>query len=167
MSNMNPRRRKAILSLTFAIFLLILNQQFHFIQQQQFLHQVRWILVEQYRILAMLSLLLLNRRRRFTRGQQRLVWKWPRPQEWFNHLCRNAALGPLWTSHFRVSRRTFVSLCRLLQLDLMKQDTNMREAFPVETRVAAGLWRLANGNTYLEQRSSVWNGKINSAECIY
>ena len=81
----------------------------------------------------MLSLLLLNRRRHLTRRQQRLVWKWPRPQEWFNHLRRNAALGPLWTSHFRVSRRTFVSLCRLLQRDLMKQDTNMREAFPVET----------------------------------
>ena len=135
MSNMNPRRRKAILSLTFAIFLLILNQQFHFIHQQQILHQVRWIfLVEQYRILAMLSLLLLNRRRRLTRRQQRLVWKWSRPQEWFNHLRRNAALGPLWTLHFRVSRRSFVSLCRLLQRDLMKQDTKMQEAFSVETR---------------------------------
>ena len=131
---MNPRRRKAVLSLTFAIFLLILNQQFHFIHQQQILHQVRWIFsVEQYRILAMLSPLLLNRRRRLTKRQQRLVWKWPRPQEWFNHLRTNAALGPLWTSHFRVPRRTFVSLCRLLQRDLMKQDTNMREASSVET----------------------------------
>ena len=131
---MNPRRRKAVLSLTFAIFLLILNQQFHFIHQQQTLHQVRWIFsVEQYRILAMLSPLLLNRRRRLTRRQQQLVWKWPRPQEWFNHLRTNAALGPLWTSHFRVPRQTFVSLCRLLQRDLMKQDTNMREASSEET----------------------------------
>ena len=31
----------------------------------------------------------------------------------------------------------------------MKQDTNVREAFPVETRVAIIVWRLATGNTQL------------------
>ena len=41
----------------------------------------------------------------------------------------------------------------------MKQDTNMREAFPVETRVAAGLWRLATGNTYLSSGLQFGMGK--------
>ena len=41
----------------------------------------------------------------------------------------------------------------------MKQDTNMRETFPVETRVAAGLWRLATGNTYLSSGLQFGMGK--------
>ena len=41
----------------------------------------------------------------------------------------------------------------------MKQDTNMRVAFPVETRVLAGLWRLATGNTYLSGGIQFWIGK--------
>ena len=107
----------------------------------------------------MLSLLLLNRRRRLTRRQQRLVWKWSRPQEWPNHLRRNAALGPLWTSHFRVSRRTFVSLCRLLQRDLMKQDTNMRETFPVETH---NLLFILPEALFLRARKWVFQESINA-----
>ena len=31
----------------------------------------------------------------------------------------------------------------------MKQDTNVQEAFPVETQVAIIVWRLATGNTEL------------------
>ena len=52
-----------------------------------------------------------------------------------------------------------VSLCRLLESDLMKQDTSMQEAFPVETQVTAGLWRLATGNTYLSSGLQFRMGK--------
>ena len=54
----------------------------------------------------------------------------------------------IWREHFRISRHTFQFVCNLVGPHLLRQDTNMRRAIPVEKRVAVALWRLATGNSY-------------------
>ena len=69
-------------------------------------------------------------------------------QWWFQELLRNRNLDCLWKSHFRITRNTFDELSWLLGDQIRKNNANMRDAVPVETRVAVGLWRLANGDGY-------------------
>lgn len=54
----------------------------------------------------------------------------------------------IWREHFRVSRQTFRYICDLVGHHLLRQDTNMRRAIPVERGVGVALWRLATGNSY-------------------
>ena len=54
----------------------------------------------------------------------------------------------IWREHFRVSRQTFRYICDLVGHHLLRQDTNMRRAIPVERGVGVALWRLARGNSY-------------------
>ena len=54
----------------------------------------------------------------------------------FTQICsaRNSVDVTLW-----IRRRTFATLCRLLQRELMKQNNNNSRRISVETRVATGL----------------------------
>lgn len=76
----------------------------------------------------------------------------------------------LWREHFRVNRNTFHFICGLVGSQMMRQDTILRQAIPVEKRVAVALWRLATGNssliaifthgTSLQRKATYGKGKI-------
>ena len=53
-----------------------------------------------------------------------------------------------WKENFRISRRTFEYIVRVVGLDLAKIDTRLRQCIHVNKRVAVALWRLATGDTY-------------------
>ena len=91
---------------------------------------------------------LVHDRRAFRQRNRRRAWAWPRPQNWFRVLLANRDMDSLWKVHFRVTRSTFNALCDLVRGDLQKQHTRMRSPVSVEERVAAGLWRLATGDSF-------------------
>ncbi|XP_077523192.1 uncharacterized protein LOC144134077 [Amblyomma americanum] len=74
--------------------------------------------------------------------RDRCLWAYPRGSSWWEttqpHLSEDDFRG-----HFRMNRHTFnyvVSVC-----DCMRHvDTNMRDAIPLEKRVAIGIYRLAS-----------------------
>ena len=53
-----------------------------------------------------------------------------------------------WKENFRFARATFEYICSLVGPAFRLQDTHMRDAIPVDKRVGASLWRLANGECY-------------------
>ena len=80
--------------------------------------------------------------------RRKSVWVLARPQFWFENMVLNQYEDNLWREHFRVSRETFRYICDLVGHHLVRQDTNMRRAIPVQKRVGVALWRLATGNSY-------------------
>ena len=102
------------------------------------------------RFLHLLQLLyLFHRARRMLVGRQpRRAWVFPRPQNWFQQLLNNRALDFWWKENFRVSRATFEFICQRVGPVIQRQSTRMRDAIPVNKRVAASLWRLATGDCY-------------------
>ena len=102
------------------------------------------------RFLHSLQLLyLFHRARRMLVGRQpRRAWVFPRPQNWFQQLLNNRALDFWWKENFRVSRATFEFICQRVGPVMQRQSTRMRDAIPVDKRVAASLWRLATGDCY-------------------
>ena len=80
--------------------------------------------------------------------RRKVAWVLERPQFWFEHMLLNQHANNIWREHFRISRQTFQFICDLVGPHLVRQDTNMRRAIPVEKRVAVALWRLATGNSY-------------------
>ena len=48
-----------------------------------------------------------------------------------------------WKENFRISRKIFQYIVRLVGPDLAKEDTTMRKALSVEKRIAVALERLA------------------------
>ncbi|XP_031557719.1 protein ANTAGONIST OF LIKE HETEROCHROMATIN PROTEIN 1-like [Actinia tenebrosa] len=91
---------------------------------------------------------LLSIQRRNRPRRRKLAWVYPRPQFWFEELLNNRNLDHLWREHFRVNRNTFDFICGIVGPYMSKQDTILRQAIPVEKRVAIALWRLATGNSY-------------------
>ena len=97
--------------------------------------------------LQMLYLFYRTRRMQVARRPRR-AWVFPRPQNWFHELLNNRALDHWWKENFRVSRATFEYICRLVGPAIARRNTRMRDAVPVEKRVAVSLWRLATGECY-------------------
>ena len=60
----------------------------------------------------------------------------------------NRALDYEWKKHFRVNRETFEYIGVLLREQMEKQDTQFRDAVPVEKRAAIALWRFGIGECY-------------------
>ena len=81
---------------------------------------------------------------------RRRVWAWPRPQNWFDVLLVSPGMESLSKPYFQMSRKTYDELCNVFRADLIKQDTRMRRPVSVEKRMAVGLWRLANRDTYMK-----------------
>ena len=50
-----------------------------------------------------------------------------------------------WLENLRMSKATFVYVCDELRSSVEKTDTSMRQAIPVEQRVALTLWFLSTG----------------------
>ena len=79
---------------------------------------------------------------------ERRFWSLPRPQNWFSVLMSRRDLDFWWKDHFRVSRRTFMSIVEIVRPFMTTQDNNFRPATLVEKKVAAALWCLATGESY-------------------
>ena len=60
----------------------------------------------------------------------------------------NRTCAEEWKENFRMSRCHFLELCERLRPRLTGQNTNMRDALPVETKVAATLYYLADESKY-------------------
>ena len=79
----------------------------------------------------------------------RRFWELPRPDEiWFDVLLRRRDLDYCWKEHFRVNRSTFMKIVDLVRPHMETKNTNYRPACMLEKKVAAALWRLANGHSY-------------------
>ena len=92
----------------------------------------------------MLYLFYRNRRLQVA-SRPRHAWIFPCPQNWFQELVNNRALDHWWEENFRVSQGTFECICRLVGPAIVRQNTTMCDAVPVEKRVAVSLWRLVTG----------------------
>ena len=53
-----------------------------------------------------------------------------------------------WHENFRMSKSTFMYICREITPEIKKEDTKFRKAISVEKRVAITMWRLATGSDY-------------------
>ncbi|XP_017475959.1 PREDICTED: putative nuclease HARBI1 isoform X1 [Rhagoletis zephyria] len=79
-------------------------------------------------------------------SERRLIWKKERTQSFFEKDCQKGD-EVFFKNNFRISRQLFYKLCELLP-DLRKSDTNMREAIPLEKRVAIALYALGSSSEY-------------------
>ena len=78
----------------------------------------------------------------------RRFWELPRPQNWFQLLLDRPDLDSWWREHFRVNRGTFTKIVEIARPHMQTEDSRLRRATSVEKKVAAALWRLANGHSY-------------------
>ncbi|KAM7289360.1 protein ANTAGONIST OF LIKE HETEROCHROMATIN PROTEIN 1 [Ixodes scapularis] len=93
-------------------------------------------------------------------SRERHVWAYPRAKSWYETTLPYFPESTF-RQNFRVDRSTFryiVSVCECMR----RNDTNMRQAIPLEKRVAIGLYRLATSaedrtvaNLFGVSRSSV------------
>jgi len=106
---------------------------------------------KQLLLVAHVIRLRIRRRRRELnrRNVIRRTWSWHRPQLFFNDLLVGSLPEHMWREHFRVNRTTFQRICQIVGPDLSKRDTMLRQAIPLEKRVAVALHRLSTGNSYI------------------
>ena len=66
-----------------------------------------------------------------------------------------------------MSRATFEYICRLVGPAIARQNTRMRDAIPVEKRVAVSLWCLATGECYRSCGLMIGLAKPTVVECCH
>ena len=141
--NMPAIRSEAVALVVIAFYFLVLEQQAEASRLQQLLLLQHLKKSRRKRMmLTQMALRIKNTRR------ARRAWSWPRNQFWFENLLQGAFVEDWWKENFRISRRTFEYIVRVVGLDLAKKDTRLRQSIPVNKRVAVALWRLATGDTY-------------------
>ena len=79
---------------------------------------------------------------------ERSLWCRKRSDDWWNVIVDKNFKEEDWVKNFRVSKRTFLFLCEELHPFLYKKDTKLRQAIPVNKRIAVSLWRLATNADY-------------------
>ena len=72
-----------------------------------------------------------------------------------------------WTQNFRMSRATFDYLCRRLQPDLERHDTNYRQCIPTKKRIAIALWKLATNSEYRSIAHLFGVGISTVCDCVH
>ncbi|KMZ69864.1 hypothetical protein ZOSMA_205G00410 [Zostera marina] len=75
----------------------------------------------------------------------RRVWVKNRSQAWWDTVNHPDFPDSDFRKAFRMSRGTFDFICNELSSAIAKEDTTLRQAIPVEKRVAVCIWRLATG----------------------
>ena len=141
--NMPAIRSEAVALVVIAFYFLVLEQQAEASRLQQLLLLQHLKKSRRKRMmLTQMALRIKNTRR------ARRAWSWPRNQFWFENLLQGAFVEDWWKENFRISRRTFEYIVRVVGPDLAKKDTRLRQSIPVNKRVAVALWRLATGDTY-------------------
>lgn len=79
---------------------------------------------------------------------QRDTWVKARSQHWWENIVLAFFTEQDWLSSFRMGRWTFDYVCVSLQSNLKRRHTHLRQAIPVDKRVAVALWYLATGSGY-------------------
>ena len=80
--------------------------------------------------------------------RKRRVWSWVRKQFWFESLVAGDLADEWWNENLRFRRQTFYRIVDLVSPRMTKNNTCLRQAIPVQKRVAVALWKLATGDTY-------------------
>lgn len=91
------------------------------------------------------SMLLLQRK------LSRRYWMTVYQQRWFENIWvirQTAYIKILFKKEFRMFPDTFEEIILMVNRPMIRENTNLREAIPVEKRVAIALYRLATGNAY-------------------
>ena len=113
-----------------------------------------------------MALTLRLRQARRIRNRRRM-WAYPRPQHWLEEMLNNRVLHSLWKKHFRVSRGTFDYICGIVSRDIQRQNTRLRQAIPVQKRVAVALWRLGSGNSFRSTAITFGIGKSSAVKICH
>ena len=71
-----------------------------------------------------------------------------RSTHWWDDIVLHTFSSQVWLENFRMSRTTFMYLCRQLSPTIRRADTVMRRSISVEKRVAITLWCLATQVEY-------------------
>lgn len=86
-----------------------------------------------------------------SRMAQRRYWMTCYDQNWFRNLWairNNQIAAELFKKEFRVSPQTFQEIINIVTRPMIRQNTMLRDAIPLEKRVAVAIWRLSTGNSY-------------------
>ena len=78
----------------------------------------------------------------------RSLWAKERSSFWWDHIVNRTFCCRDWLENFRMSQMTFLYICNEISSTIKKADTAMRNAIPVEQRVALTLWFLATNADY-------------------
>ena len=126
-----------------AVALVVLAFNFLVLELQTQVSRFLWLLrLQHLKKSRRKRLILLQIALRKTR-RARCAWSWPRNQYWFESLLEGNFVEDWWKENFRISRRTFDYIVRVVGPDLANKDTRLRKCIPVNKRVAVALWRLA------------------------
>ncbi|XP_065892383.1 uncharacterized protein [Dysidea avara] len=79
---------------------------------------------------------------------ERLCWTVTRSDTWWKNIVLRTFTHQDWLENFRMSKETFLYICRRLSGVLIRQDTVMRRSISVQQRVAITLWCLATPAEY-------------------
>ncbi|KAJ7332884.1 hypothetical protein JRQ81_015064 [Phrynocephalus forsythii] len=85
---------------------------------------------------------------RLTSPRQKICWCYPGRSEWFHDIVMQYWDNRQWIENFRMTRQTLFEIADVLRAYLMRRDTVMRLAIPVEERVAIGVYFLASRSCY-------------------
>ncbi|CAK8564015.1 unnamed protein product [Lathyrus sativus] len=79
-------------------------------------------------------------------GPQRRLWVKNRSKDWWESCISPDFPEEEFRRCFRMSKSTFEFICRELDSAVTKKNTMLRDAIPVQQRVAVCIWRLATGD---------------------
>ncbi|KAJ7332195.1 hypothetical protein JRQ81_014375 [Phrynocephalus forsythii] len=85
---------------------------------------------------------------RVTSLRPKICWSYPGRSSWFHDTVLQYWDDQQWIENFRMTRQTLFEISELLRPFLMRKDTVMRSAVPVEERVAIGVYFLASRSCY-------------------
>ena len=134
-------RSKVVVFVAIAFYFLIQELQTETLRFRKML-MLQHLKRSRRKQMVLLEIALKNTRR------ARRTWAWLRNQFWFESLLQGDFVEDWWKENFRISRRTFEYIVRVVGPDLTKRDTRLRQCIHVNKQVAVVLWPLATGDTY-------------------
>ena len=129
-------------------------------KRRSFVQRMRLMSRQMRRMRQNVVILVIQCQNNIHRRKRKTMWVYPRPQFWFEQLIVNRYQDHLWCEHFRVSRDTFEHICGLVGPDLVRQNTILRQAIPVEKPCLQAYKVLFRKN----HEASVW--KIILPDCL-
>ena len=78
-----------------------------------------------------------------SQSPMRSVWMKPKSSSWWEEIVMSTFTAGDWLENFRMSHATFLYVCNEIRTSVKKNDTIMRNAIPVEQRVALTFWFLS------------------------
>ena len=142
---MLPFKREAVALVVLAFYFLVLDQQ----TQESRLQQL--LLLQHLKRLRQKRLILLQIALRKTRRVRR-AWSWLRNQFWFETLLNGNFVEEWWKENFRISRRTFEYIVRLVGPDLAKKDTRL----PFESVAFVMIYVFVFCHNFFVDRNQTW-----------